>query len=459
METKILPTFLISITVLSLVSIANAGIFHADNSKPYPGKGSTISPYCSLTIATTNRQCGDIVKVRTGSEAYNETIIIDQPSCPDSAPIVVQADDGHQPILTSRAGPSVTALFNLVNVSNWRVEGLIFDGKHAGGDGTTTPQYALMAQAPNVDVTGIVFRQNRIRNWALSKNFSAKRGAALAFQGNQSRKKFVFDSLITENMVENVRGTGIYMSHARNSTISKNDISKLLCKIRLRNGIMHAGVVGIKENNIATTLDNPSADTMENVVEENVIHDFPDGRTCSEESGMPAYDAAVLGYACDVGAKAGMVRRNKIYNIGYHPERPLYGSRGILIESRCHGYTAEGNEISKIGGSGIEIRNANDTQILHNTISDAQLAGVNFKDGARAVIMENIFSTSPGSGITIGSAAWQDGGHTIDYNFYDLVGRPGAIFGVTVPKTFVGWQQACHCEAHGRMGDLLAAPK
>ena len=165
-----------------------------------------------------------------------------------------------------------------------------------------------------------------------------------------------------------------------------------------------------------------------------------------------------------LAAKAGLVRQNKIYNIGYHPigyhpERKLYGSRGILIESRCHGYTAEGNEISKIGGSGIEIRNANDTQILHNTISDARLAGVSFKDGARAVIMDNIFSTSLGSGITIGRAAWQDGGHTIDYNFYDLVGRPGAIFGVTVPKTFVGWQQACHCEAHGRMGDLLAAPK
>jgi hypothetical protein len=145
--------------------------------------------------------------------------------------------------------------------------------------------------------------------------------------------------------------------------------------------------------------------------------------------------------------------------MGYLPEAEVYNGRGVLFESRCHGYTAEGNEISKIGGSGVEIRHANDIQILHNTIYDTRWLGINFKDGARAVIMDNIFSKIRVSGITIWSAAWRDGGHTIDYNLYDQVGRPGSIAGVTVPGTFVGWQQACHCEANGRMGDLLTNPE
>jgi hypothetical protein len=373
----------------------------------------------------------------------------------------VQPDTGHQPALTSFAGPAVSAMIHLVDVSNWQIEGLIFEGKRAGGDGTRTTQHALLAQARDMDVTGIVFRRNRIRNWALYKDTNLPRGTALSFRGNQARKKFVRDSLITENIIENVRGTGIYISHARHSMISKNDISKLLCKMEtFPQGIISTMVIGIKEKNTTTTLDDPSSDTMDNVFEENAIHDFPDGETCAEESGMTAYDAGVFGYWCDVGAKSGLVRRNKIYNIGYDPEKSLYGGRGILFESRCHGYTAEGNEITKIGGSGIETRNANGVNILHNTIHDVRWFGVNFKDGVHAVIMDNIFSKIPGSGVSITTAGWQDRDITIDYNLYDQVGRPGAIAGVAAPKTFNGWQDACQCEANGRtFGGLFVNPE
>ena len=458
---KRLPTFLISMTLLGLASIANADVFYADNGKPCPGTGSTTSPYCSLTIATTNRQCGDIIKVRTGAKSYNETIMIDKPSCPAAAPVVVQPDNGHYPVLTSLAGPSVKAMFHLVNVSNWRVEGLIFDGKRAGGDGTTTPTRALMAQARDLDVTGITFQNNHVRNWALYKDTNLYRGSGIVFEGHQSKKKFVLDSVMAENIIENVRGVGLYISHARNSTIRKNDISKLLCKMETDlQGHVYANVIGIKEKNTATTFDDPSSDTMHNIVEENIIHDFPDGVTCANESGIVdlPITAGVVGYWCDVGAKSGIVRRNKIYNLGYVTDA-AYNSRGILIESRCHGYTAEGNEISKIGGPGIEIRNANDAKIFHNTVYDARWHGVHLKDGARAVIMDNIFSKIRSSGVNIQDLARQDGGHIIDYNLYDHVGQPGAISGMNVPKTFVGWQQSCQCEANGRTGDLFADPE
>jgi parallel beta-helix repeat protein len=447
-----------------MVAVANATIVYVDNSKPCPGTGSTTSPYCSLTFATSANsklQCGDIIKVRTGSRSYRETIMIDKPSCPDSAPIVVQADNGHLPILTSLAGPQVKALFHLLNVSNWRVEGLIFDGKRAGGNGTTTPQRALMAQARDIDVTGIVFRQNQVRNWALYKEKSLDRGSAIVFEGNQRDKKFVLNSLITENIVENVRGTGLHITHARNSTISKNDISKLLCKMETNSqGDINAMVIGIKEKNITTTADDPSSDTMDNTFEENVIHDLPDAVTCAIESGIvdPPIAGSVFGYWCDVGAKSGKVLRNKIYNIGYVTEA-AYNSRGILIESRCHEYTVEGNEISKIGGPGIEIRNANQATIRHNTVYDTRSHGVHLKDGAQAVIKDNIFSKIRASGVHIQDLARQDGGHTIDYNLYDHVGQPGSISGVTVPKTFVGWQQSCQCEANGRTGDIFTDPE
>jgi hypothetical protein len=351
-------------------------------------------------------------------------------------------------------------MIHLVNVSNWRIEGLIFEGKRAGGDGTRTPRSALLVEALDVDVTGIVFRHNQVQNWALGKDPRLPIGMALAFQGSQGRKKFVRDSLITENVVKNVRGFGIYISHARNAIISQNDISKLLCKTETspQGAILNPKVAGIKEKNITTTLDDPSADSMENVFEANVIHDFPDNWTCAEESGWTASEAWVFGYWCDVGAKSGLVRRNKIYNLGYLPESELYGARGISFESRCHGYTAEGNEISQIGGPGIEIRNANDAKIVHNTIYDTRWFGVHLKDGTRAVIMDNIFSNIRVSGVHIRSAAWQEGDHIIDYNLYDQVGRWGTIDGVIVPRTFVGWQQACQCEANGRTGDLFVNP-
>jgi hypothetical protein len=345
-----------------------------------------------------------------------------------------------------------------MNVSNWRVEGLIFDGKQAGGNGTTSPQSALMATARDVDMTGIVFRQNHIRNWALSKDASLPSGAALAFQVN--RNSFVLDSLITENIVENVRGIGIHIRHTRNSMISQNDISKLLCKMQGPSlDSLSSSVAGIRERNTTTTRDDPNSDTMDNVFEDNVIHDFPDSWTCARESGWTASEGWVFGYWCDVGAKSGIVRGNNIFNIGYVPGKIQYGARGISFESRCHGYTAERNEISKIGGAGIEVRNANDAKILHNTIRDTRWLGVNLKDGARAVIMNNIFSTIQASGVHIATKARQDGGHIIDHNFYDLVGRPGTIAGLIIPKTFAGWQQACHCESHGRMGDLLTNPE
>jgi hypothetical protein len=351
-------------------------------------------------------------------------------------------------------------MWHLLNVSNWQVAGFLFDGKQAGGDGTTTPQRALLAQARDVDVTGIVFRHNHVTNWALSKNASLTRGEALAFQGNQARKKFVRNSVITENVIDHVRGIGIAITHARNATISQNDISQLFCHMYIdAQGRRHSGAVGIKTRNTTTTADDPSADTMENVFEDNAIHDFPDGVTCAEESGLPAYEAGLIGFWCDIGAKAGLVRRNKIYNLGYLSGASLYGGRGLHFESRCHGHIAEGNEISKIGGSGIEVRNANDVQIRHNTIQDTRWLGVNLKDGARAMILDNSFSTIRLSGVHIASAAWRDGGHTIDHNRYDLVRQPGTIVGVTVPKTFVGWQQACRCEAHGHMGNLLVAPE
>jgi hypothetical protein len=177
------------------------------------------------------------------------------------------------------------------------------------------------------------------------------------------------------------------------------------------------------------------------------------------ESGIlaPQVPANVVGYWCDVGAKRGKVRWNRIFNIGYVTAMS-WNARGILIESRCDGYTVEGNEISRVGGPGVEIRNANDAHVLHNTVYDTPLTGVHLKDGARAVIRDNIFSRLRYHGIAIQSAAWQDGGHTIDYNYYDRVGQPGVISGMIIPKTLAGWQQACRCEANGRMGGLFVAP-
>jgi len=457
---KRFPTFLMSMTLFSLVSVANAATLYVDNSKPCPGTGSAQAPYCKLALATSNRQCGDIVKVRTGARPYKETLLIEGPSCPGYAPIVVQADDGALPVLTSQAGSSVPALLHLVNVSNWHIEGLRFDGKRMDGNGTTTPQRALLAQARDVSVTGIVFRNNHVKNWALYKGGNLPNGKAIAFEGNQTRKKFVHDSLITENIIENVRGFGIYVSHARNSLISKNDISKLLCKLQPDGeGRIFPKVAGIKERNTNTTADDPSADTMDNVFEENVIHDLPDTFTCASESGStdPLDEASVFGYWCDVGAKHGIVRRNKISNIGYVTEGTYY-ARGLLIESRCHGYTIEGNEIAQVGGPGIENRNANDTQISHNTLHNIRLNGVYLKDGARAEIKDNIFSSIRSAGVSISDLARQDGGHTIDCNLYDLVGQPGAIAGMTIPKTLAGWQEACQCDTHADTGGIFIDP-
>jgi hypothetical protein len=316
-----------------------------------------------------------------------------------------------------------------------------------------------MAQARDVHVTGIVFRDNHIKNWALAKDKRLSSGAAIAFEGNQGRKKFVLDSLITENRIENVRGTGIDIRHARNSMISKNDIGNLRCKMQINSrGRIMTNVIAIKERNTTTIPNDPSSDTMDNVFEENVLHDLPDEATCEHESRINEIVSMVnvAGYWCDIGAKSGTVRRNKIYNIGYLPAE-VYNSRGILIESRCHGYTMEGNEIAKIGGPGIEIRNANEAHILHNTIYDTRWHGVHLKEGARAVIMDNIFAKIRHTGVNIKTAAWQDGGHRIDYNLYDRVGQPGNIGGMTVPETFAGWQRACRCDAHGCTGDSLFA--
>jgi len=157
-----------------------------------------------------------------------------------TAPIIVEPDSGHRPILRYTGRSAEAGAIEIRDADHWHIKGLTFDGS-----GIQTSRYALLLYAYTRDITGHQIVKNTFRNWG-GTGENTKSAAAVVLRPSYStdyNPLHVKDSLISDNSFNGNAQSNIHLTQTKNVVVERNTIQNTRCG-RKPNGT--AGVTGIK---------------------------------------------------------------------------------------------------------------------------------------------------------------------------------------------------------------------
>jgi parallel beta-helix repeat protein len=364
-----------------------------DNTKCNDRRSSASSePYCTVAAAFRDLRTGDTMRIRESARPYPLSVVATQ-----AGPITIEADAGHRPVLTSDGSDT---LLLLLNVSDWTIQGLTFDG--AGQE----VQYAIVVDANSRHVQNIRIQHNRFVNLGGTIGHFEK---PMAIELTNSRWKkrqpqvdafSVSDSLIQDNIFDNCIHGGISLKHTKNITIANNKMMQFRC------GRYTDGRIGVQAIKI-------SFSSLDTVIRGNRIGDFQPSAQCPLQPGRNRKNGEIarskyVGIYCDVGPQRGLVTDNIIANIdpGRSASAPNHqgAAIGIQIESRCTDWKIHNNLIYNIGRYGIlngsrSTGFTDRTELMHNTIYNIAGNAISIRKGEGLKIKHNIIANYGGVGI------------------------------------------------------------
>src|SRR5260370_32818650 len=118
----------LSLAIATLRGVpAAAAIIYVDKEKSCPGAGTDSRPYCSIRNAFEVVNPGDDIRIRNSATPYDESAIATR-SGTAAAPIIIEPDTGHHPILRYTGKGAMAAVIKLQYVDYWTIRNLTFDG-------------------------------------------------------------------------------------------------------------------------------------------------------------------------------------------------------------------------------------------------------------------------------------------------------------------------------------------
>lgn len=436
---------IVALGVLLLTAPTGARILYVDKDQACPGSGTSGSPYCTIQRAFDNVAAGDTIRIRNSSSPYNENAVATR-SGTSTAPIVVEPDLGHNPILRNTVNPGQQrGAIEINGADYWTIRNLTFDGA-----GLRTSLYAIEIRPLQISnpaarpIKGHKIIGNTIKNWGGPESFEYS--LSIQVGTNTPGGHETSDLEISHNILENNRNRAINVGTVRNALIENNDISGQRCgKTRCCPG---AGYIAYVSNGIHVTRTN-STGSPAIIIRNNYIHDFAPPSDCSVPLSTPHWIDAIWS---DVLGSDGEAYGNIIENIA-----PGSGhGTGIHIESRCNNWKVHNNVISNVGGNGLKVRNGNDNVFENNTVYQAG-TGIFIRDGARAIFKNNIIQDSRNAQVFIHDLAITDGGHILDHNlYYDSDGNNIGKFGTNGSMlSLAQWQNQSGFDANSIVANPL----
>lgn len=287
-----------------------------------PGDGSDATPFCTLQDALDDPSlaAGVHIRVRTAAGPYAgaDASGIDGEA---DAPIVLEPDDGHTPIIAGRV--------SLVASSHWTIRGLMFDGSQLDAN-----VEAIDVETTEEIVEGIVVEGNTILGWGgapitdpSDDGYSGGAITVAAYVTEGSAAAMVGPRIVG-NRVLGPRASGIRLYDVVDGVVEGNEITGARCQWELGNSGVHSTGIRVHRGSGST-------------VRGNYVHDF--APSC-EIDGTRRMIGIWLQTAQDAEITANLVR-------------------GIVVDGSY--------------GMGIDLINgSNDARVHHNIVTDVGQCGL-----------------------------------------------------------------------------------
>jgi hypothetical protein len=419
---------------------AHAAVIYVDKDESCPGSGTSERPYCTIQRAFDVVRPGSIVRIRNSTTPYDERAVGSN-SGTSSAPITVEPDTGHRPILTYSGRNAQAGAIEIRDADYWHIRGLTFDGS-----GRQTSRYAVLLYALSRDITGHQIAHNTFRYWG-GTGENTNGAAAVNLRPSFSKRfnnLYVTNSMISNNVFEYNAHEAIRLTKTRNITVGHNNIRHVRCG---RKSDGRAGATGIKD----------SQDSVGNVIQNNIVHDHQRSEDCLlPNQGFATY----AGIYCDTGPTGGQVTGNTVYNIDQgvrgnrNPSATGLGSVGIYLESRCQDWRVHGNLVYNIGRFGLRNGSrstgaANRNSWTNNTVYGVGTTALLVATGRNVTVKNNILvHNNANAAIEVTATAVENGPHIINHNLYwDMQdGTKVGRWGDDATHDLATWRRSCGCD-------------
>lgn len=395
-----------------------AATLYVDGDNACPGAGTTGDPYCSIQLGMTNASANDTIALR-------ETALspADYDECANSAgpggvstPITLTADSGHNVVVTATCSTGTRDAAVGIHHSHWIVDGTAGGGTLTldGGDGLSTPYWAIQAEALTGSIAGIVVQNLTCQNWAMNTTFQDGRSPGCIHAYGHEVNDYIVTIVVSNVVIQTVRGIAVmFQSGCDDCILQDSDISDVRCNKRVTGAV---AANGMKAAGGPATFPNG----VRHIVRRNRFHDFTDHATCSTDVGGLPLGATITAVYCDVGIEDAEVSNNEIFNLGEGlTQNQFY--RGVHVEFACHNWIVKNNIVHDIAGAAFHIRDANNVTIAHNTVYNNNNRCFRLENGANAIFRDNICA-AVGENMRIEAIAVVEGGHSIDFHSYDSGG-------------------------------------
>ena len=357
-----------------------------DGSCSNNGSGSSAKPFCSIQAAVNDGRPGTAIRIRNAGNPYNESVVVRKSGGPGK-PIVIEADEGHKPVLTNTvntegAGGAKGAI-SIIDASYVAVRNLTFNGFDQ-----VTSMNAIFVDAKTHDTMDVVVMGNTIVNWAGNAKGRERKGAAILF--SRSYPKRVRIAAIRCNALDGNRFEGITIN-GDDVLVENNLITRMQCGLAEseHRDKFYTDAQAIKVNNTNAFDDGKRAITGLDLT---IRNNYIDGvvKECPYAEMVSPKEMSSGGIWCDVGAAGGKVYGNTILNMSGNSRG---GWWGIHIESRCDNWHVYDNLVANSEAlpysANYRLRNSHGTIFENNISCGADRAFWILSNANKAVTIRN----------------------------------------------------------------------
>lgn len=381
-----------------------AAVLYVDEDDPgcQVDGGTDAAPFCSLQEALdTDPEPGTAIRVRDSQTPIAGGFTAGHSGL-QSAPLVIEPDCGHAPILAS--GIAIN------NASHWTVRGLTFE--------VQDDSVALLFSANTASTLGLIVEDNV---------FVDSPDGAVDFSGNE---EFHNRPIVRRNLLVGVHGTGLSFQDGRDGRIEDNVIIGMECD-GADNPSFAAPQEGIR-------LAEGSAN---NEIVGNHISDFAPG--CTETSPMGSPIRRSVGIRIRSGTVGTLVENNSVQRIPLLDGEGYAG--GIQVHDDALDTLVRRNLVTDIEGCGLcdadDFGGSTLNRWEHNTVLGCEV-GFAIGGSTNVEIRNNLLEGSRlavDSSEELGSTIWAG-------NFYAAPDEAPQFRAAAMNLEFEQWQSTCGCD-------------
>jgi hypothetical protein len=324
--------------------------------------------YCTIQSAVNAATPGTAIRVRNSARPYNETVRI-HTSGTAGAPIVLEPEPGHNPILTGgrQVKHNKWGMVSVDDASHIVVRNLTFDGFHQ-----RSAARAISVQAERGNMDNVLISGNTVQHWAGSGQTAKYVTTSEGISFGRNHPYRITNAVARCNTItDSSRGIGV---NGTGALIEHNAVKGIACL-----GQQHFSVLSFTNNSGISPRARGGRETARRddlIIRHNVI-----------EGPFTGCEGHVSGLWCDVGLAGGQVYNNAFIN----PVAPgQKGAAGVHIESRCHDWRVEQNLIlmprNVPWSSTLRARNTDGT-VFANNVTCGSDKGVWITDDSQVQVM------------------------------------------------------------------------